>query len=346
MKSKSQNWLCFIMIGFLVIIQTVYAGSKDDMIKEMIKTSDVSLEFYGKVIDQYWQPVVDAKVVMNYQNYNPAAFYSLGVTDVECPTDFEGNFALKDKNGSSVFIDSIEKKGYEWRRNSSTVRSFDYRKKIDESKMFKPDKNNPVVFQLYKKPEPGLLIDNGISGRVSEKELQFNINLLEGFKFPVDVQYNRKWQTDFNLTVKKDVKKDNFILELKFQTDNGSFVLNNNEPYIAPVEGYLPSITLILKPKDSLDANYYCKFPKGVFGTVYARLKLKVGVGATEMSLKADLYTNIEGKRNLEYDRDFTVEEMSKFAGHTVEYNSDEYRQLIPEILMRSKTISTTTTSI
>ena len=123
-------------------------------------------------------------------------------------------------------------------------------------------------------------------------------------------------------------------------------MLNNNEPYIAPEDGYCPAIALILKPKDSIDANYYCKFPKGALGTVYARLTLKINVGANGMTLLADLYTNIEGKRNLEYDRDFTVEEMSKFAGHAIEYNSDEYRKLMPQILMKNNAVSTTTTSM
>jgi len=346
MKFKTQKRFLFVLVAFFITNQNAFAGKKDELIKEMIKGSDVSIEFYGKVLDQYGQPVVGANVIIHYSHYNSAAFYGLGATEVTLISDLNGKFELKEITGSDIYIPKINLRGYEWRHNSDTVRIFEYTKKNDRFQPFQPDINNPVVFQLYKKPAPGFVVAQGESVLKSAKDREYLVNLIEGFNTPYVVKGNRKWLTDFSLTVKKDEKKENFIFELKSQSGNGGFVINTGELRIAPEEGYQPSITRILKPKDEIDDNYYCKFSKGAFGTVYAFLKLKLSVGTTEMSLRAYLHTNIEGKRNLEYDRDFTVEEMSKFAGHTVEYNSDEYRQLIPEILMKSKTISTTTTSI
>jgi len=317
-----------------------------DIIQTSEESKDTDMEFYGIIKDQYGAPVVDAEITAGVSYFDLTAMYFQGRKTVKSKTNSNGYFEIKNIRGKHLTIRTIEKNGYAFRDDNDPQKSFDYYNRNPKyQSRHNPDKNNPVVFILHKKPEPGFVVDKAESGIIDEKGELFYVNLIKGFAVEYDVKSNKQWQTDFVFSIRMDEKKENFILDIKAKQETDGFVNKEGEPCIAPAEGYQPSITRVLKAGDNFETNYYYKSTRASYGVIYVRLWFRLNVGKKTVRMDAHLYTNIASDRNLEFDKDYTSSEMSKFAGRKIEYISDEYRKLIPQILMQNKAISTTTTT-
>ena len=120
-------------------------------------------DFYGKVVDQYMQPVVGATVELHVVYFDGAvtpAFYP-AIYPVRLVTDAQGMFSLTNQKAMRLSIQSIEKAGYKI-SNSEQRQTFDFSRnnpKIDA----RPD--NPVVFKAWKSnPHQAIII-----GKISPK---------------------------------------------------------------------------------------------------------------------------------------------------------------------------------
>ena len=100
------------------------------------------IEFYGRVVDQFGQPVAGATVVFQWTTV-------IGpVTNPEkrTATGPDGCFELKDVQGKVLAV-SVDKIGYD--RTDDWIQNFEYADFFYDN-FYVPDPNNPVLFHLRK----------------------------------------------------------------------------------------------------------------------------------------------------------------------------------------------------
>jgi hypothetical protein len=95
------------------------------------------INVYGKIVDQFGQPVVGAKVNGGTLLY--LSFERSGGEKFTTVTDSQGLFSFTDLHGVR-FGFGVEKAGYE----------YDPRKYLDWWDHYKPDPRNPAVFVMWK----------------------------------------------------------------------------------------------------------------------------------------------------------------------------------------------------
>jgi hypothetical protein len=246
------------------------------------------IEFYGKVIDQHGDPVVGANVECGWT--------TVGATPkAHLTTDANGNFEIKGIQGKGMIVDT-RAKGYH--RGASARGSFEY-SAFYESIYHVPDKNNPVIFQLWK-----------LEG--AEPMYWWRIHQ------PISVKGERLW---FDTTTGKvgatgDVaistergttyapRQFDYTITVEAGPGGGIFVRNEEMMFEAPEGGYQPSFTVEqLGQGESmkLDQNlrFYLKTPTGK----YAAVKLEVShYMVPEADVTMVVYFNPSGSRNLQYD--------------------------------------------
>lgn len=120
------------------------------------------IEFYGRAVDQFGEPVpaaaVEGSVLVNTGGRG-------GQMRRQTTTDAQGYFQFGGFKGQDLGI-GISKKGYEYRRRSS---SFSYTYFEADHKRHIPDPKNPVLFVLWKKQGAESLIHY-------EREWRFPVN--------------------------------------------------------------------------------------------------------------------------------------------------------------------------
>ena len=128
--------------------------------RAMIKKSNVPIKFYGKVVDQFAEPIGNADVECHV-DYDPLVMWTNRTKIYHLKTNAKGMFVLE-SNGSEVSVNRIEKTGYRplsVANIPSDRSSFAYSM---SSRIFIPAPNHPVVFVLSKITEkaPYLVVND------------------------------------------------------------------------------------------------------------------------------------------------------------------------------------------
>jgi hypothetical protein len=131
------------------------------------------IEFYGRAVDQFGEPIGAAEVQGSVL-YNTGV--RSGVTGARTITDMQGNFQFTDLMGQDLGI-GIQKEGYEYHPRHT---SFSYSYFEADHKRHQPDRNNPVVFLLWKKQGAEPLIHYDRVWRFSLTASPVKINLRSG----------------------------------------------------------------------------------------------------------------------------------------------------------------------
>ena len=281
-----------------------------DRLKQMEQASDRSINFYGIVKDQFGQPVAGAKVTGGIEYFSLTAFYFVGIKDIICSSDSNGFFTIQE-TGKRLSMRNIEKDGYLFKSMDNPKQSFDY-SNIKDTNFFTPDANNPVIFILHKKPDPGFVIEKSYE-KIEKKSAGgvYRVNLPNGI-FNFNDKFNSKQTTHFVFSIKPGINQGEFKLEVKASDNESGFVDQDGEPHLAPEIGYNSLFTLPLKSGDEISKNIYFKWKKSPTQNVYARLKLNLEIAQENIYVTAYLYTNLAGDRNLEYDSAYTEQQLKK----------------------------------
>ena len=130
------------------------------------------IEFYGKVVDQFGEPVSDARV-----NF----VWTTVIGPVPDPkrtvmSGSDGRFEIKGIQGKGISVD-ILKDGYTYTRNSHG--SFEYAAFYQDN-FHVPDPNNPVVFRLHKTMEAEPLYEFSPYGYITPGGSPLILNIENG----------------------------------------------------------------------------------------------------------------------------------------------------------------------
>jgi hypothetical protein len=255
------------------------------------KIENVPVRFYGKAVDQYGNPVVDAKVTFDFV-ISHIAEYSTESKPMTLETDKDGRFELTGVTGYAIDKLSIIKQGYQLSKKAPNGCTFGFRPD------YNADSNNPTIFRMWKLFGKEPLIGSSWHGKISEDSTTNTFDLLTG-----------RPKEDGNLEISclrpPSLAPDNGRFSLRFVVSipGGGIQPTSDEfTYLAPESGYLPSFIF----REDADAavwhsevkqEFYIKTGDGHYG----RLFVECYPWQTPRGhCKWDCSINPSGSRNLE----------------------------------------------
>lgn len=248
------------------------------------------LEFYGKIVDQFSEPVAGGTVRIAWTAVDDSHA-------TEILSNSEGLFQFTGVNGKGLDI-SVRKAGYLPTRNAGG--GFEYASFSDD--MFHvPDIKNPVVFRLQKLigAEPMLKFITNAEVDVGRSPVVLNVETgklgADGdLSFSILTGAKGQFGPDFTITI---------------TAVNGAAFVSSEEEFMsnAPEAGYQ---TAAVFHKQSSAPNYnrvqpyrlYVKTRSGKYAAVTGEITIHEGLSDGKAGFHAIIYHNPSGSRNLEFD--------------------------------------------
>ena len=247
---------------------------------------------YGKVVDQYGQPVGGADVTGSIeliQGFDVGEKFETYKTK----TDFEGLFQFTGLKGARLDA-SVEKKGYQ----------IDYRVGRSRSGEKETSPNDRAIFTMWKLKGVEPLVHEEKFYGVNPDGRVYTIDLLKGTKIESEtVMGDLRVRIQRPLSIQSRAKFDwSFVIT----AIDGGFV-EAKAGYLneAPESGYQPQCEIQMSKSEpdwheQIERTYYLK-SRG--GQVYGRIQFTVIPNYRDVSVfKFDSYVNPAGSRNLEFD--------------------------------------------
>lgn len=271
------------------------------LIKEKI-AQNRAIKYYGKVVDQFNEPVENANVIIQVITSNKNFFRELKNLDItttlKLTTDKNGIFVLK-SFGTSFMIKEISKNGYR------DVDKICYLLKNGKNLVF--DQSSPRIFKIIKLNNAEVLYHCRIS-----KCINIGENYCVNFK---KHKIEDHITSDTVLSLKtyllgkrkiENIRYDVFDWGYELTPINGKIIEADSETYIAPDSGYKNSIffstegTPLAGSSDSCKT-YIIKDEKNR----YSKLKLRIYMHTDykRISISLEYFMNPKPKyHNLSYD--------------------------------------------
>lgn len=257
---------------------------------------DKPIEYYGKIIDQYGQPVSGANVEVSISYFGSVvnAGFLPSREFINLTTDEDGQFSIKDKEGLILIFRSFSKEGYSFQK----VQSDYYRRGSAQS----GNAEHPNVIKAYKiNKEP----DELLTGKV-----KFFSLIADGRYYSMDLltQQMQEGSSIGQIRVaytftegSTESKPSDWTVTLEA---NGGGVIETKDAlmYEAPETGYQSKWTANIKRDSSewtttLKRKFYLRAHNG---QIYARLEIKFfPFYGGKTLVKVKYWLNPQGSRNL-----------------------------------------------
>jgi hypothetical protein len=249
------------------------------------------IAFYGRVVDQYGQPVTGAEVELNWTTVTgPIPDPKKSIF-----TGPNGQFAVTGIQGKGITI-SVSKGGYN--RTPDWIQSFECAAFFNDN-FYVPDPNNPVLFHLRKilDAEPMYLFKT--HNEFSPGSPPLTLDVASG---------KMKMPGDFSFLVQIGVKgkEDWFDYSISVEALNGAglMVTTEENPNQAPDNGYQTTFAVQQNATDTnyspnLSFHFYAKTREGKYGVVYVEMTVpRLG----PINFYTVVRYNPSGSKNLEFD--------------------------------------------
>lgn len=249
-----------------------------------------SINVYGKVIDQYGQPVVG--VTVNAGTLLIISFDRSGGEKFSSLTDAHGEFSFTGLHGARFGL-GLEKPGY----------IYDPKTYLDWWDNYKPDPGRPATFIMWK-----------LKGAEPMAHVEAHCGLAcDAVPTSFDLLIGSKANAGKDLTVtltRNPLSIDRskpFDWTLTLQIATGGLIpVGPSYAYEAPAVGYQPSITVSRSASEknwspSLVQTYFFSARNGqVYGRITVNLMANYEPPPTRFEI--EIYANPAGSRNLEFD--------------------------------------------
>jgi len=248
----------------------------------------MSINFYGRVIDENDRPIPAANVEFSWTDLSPGG-NSTGATT----SGLDGTFSLQGKSGRVLQVD-VSKDGY-YKVRSERLKSFDYAG-FWAANYYEADPVKPILFHLRKKGEGERLSTGELHPPIPPGGTPVRFDLLNGGRISGEGQLEIAAVTNT-----EQYPPRTFDWRATISVPSGGLIEHNSEfPFEAPEQGYLASVAVNM-PANAPNwqrvfaKTYFIKFgepPK--YGHIQVRLN-----GASQ---KATIVYSINpnGSRNLE----------------------------------------------
>lgn len=271
-------------------------------IDSFLKSKNVAINFYGKIIDQNENPIEGVTITAEISSYNDRFMTTTDSNQrsrekIKSITDETGSFSLTGLTGMTLTLEKFTKEGF---KPSMRNRTFSYH--VNEKGSTDP--NNPTVYTMWKqKGETEGLIK-------MEKTYRFK----PGNEITVDLLSSKARKGiangDFYVQINRPedaTSKKPFNWNIKIRAANGG-ILDTDDLFLyeAPIDGYKDTFDLEIKKEDSnwrssLNKQFYLKSRNG---EVYSSLKVEfIPRYNGNVAIRLKWLTNPNGSRNLEFDQ-------------------------------------------
>ena len=217
---------------------------------ETLSAWDKPVEFWGKVIDQFGNPVEGVELIAQVptQRYIPTAKGGFRTsTGLKAVSAADGSFHFAGAEGFSLSIKSITKAGYAMPirvqlEKPELAYHYCYTNHGTREPLFTPDPARPEIIRLWKMKDPG----------PRHTYLLYNCVTYDGTLLPVDLDNDRQdnpGKFDFTVQARKAQDGEGEVVELVFQARDGGFMLPAPDDaflFTAPAEGYQPTLVVRL----------------------------------------------------------------------------------------------------
>lgn len=251
------------------------------------------IEFYGKVVDQFGEPVANATVVFGWTT----VIGPIPDPGQRVLSGSDGRFELKGVQGKRLSID-ILKEGYD--RTHNSFGSFEYAAFFNDN-FYVPDPNNPVIFHLHKTLEAEPLYVFSPYGYITQGGEPLILNVEKG-------KVTTQGDLAFSVTLGAETNRNGSDFIVTMQGLNGTGFVFSNEEFLskAPESGYQNTFTIThkinvpnYKPEQVL--RFYVRTGTGKYASV--GVKIKLWGDFSKADFEAGIHFNPSGSRNLEFDQ-------------------------------------------
>lgn len=291
---KRHGYLAAVSIGSLALVFIALLLAEDNSFQQrLIDLSAAAIKpinFYGRVIDQYGEPVVGVEITHVGHN----AVYAAGSGHMRTLTDENGFFSTDGASGSALTIESLSKPGYEFtgRQHFSGHRS----DREDDQVWRDYSKENPFIFKAWK-------VNNGVFPKISKARATY------GFKL------GKIYSMDLMTSDKRRVKKEGTLdldLQVLFERDESAWrlvlavpeggLIETEDTFLnlAPESGYQKTLDYSGSNKDHMvPRKFYIHSRDKYFGRLLVEIRPYMRKGS---GLGIDHVMNLDAGRNLEVE--------------------------------------------
>lgn len=261
---------------------------------------NVSVNFWGKILDQNAKPIPGVRVVMSVRRwrYDVLAGPATDHPTFEVASDAEGRFQLVGAVGDALNLDVVEKEGY--RLSAKTPKGYAYGQ--SSSQPLLADANTPVVIRMWKElPAEPLVSCRTLFGFAPDGR-SYTLDLLGGKKLTGELG-----EGDLVVSIERpqDVAlREKYNWTVKLRAVAGGLVGPADDfMYLAPESGYQPELTVTMNASQSnwvssITKDYYITSRNGrVFGALHLRIRPKYD---NESAIFVEARMNPSGSRNLQ----------------------------------------------
>jgi hypothetical protein len=270
---------------------TTISNDKPHSIQEWLERQyNISISFYGKVVDENEVPVSNASIEFEWANAKGEGLHA------SITSDNLGLFSLTGVKGKGIAV-NLFKEGY-YTSKQLNQKYFRYSDDFGR-RTFSPDTTNPIVFHLRKKGQGEALIHNlQLFGFRTNGPVQY-LDLVQGKNSltpPGDlvVQFTRGERNT-------DGKYDwSAIISVP---EGGIFETDEEFMFFAPEDGYQQSIEIRQSANESDWVSQAKKrfYIKSRSGNIYGRAEATIIPRYQDAAaIDLDYYINPSGSRNLE----------------------------------------------
>jgi hypothetical protein len=275
---------------------------------DQLKAMDKPLTFYGRIIDHDGSPVADAAVATQIED-------SSGVRDVTITSGADGVFGIINETGNSILIHNITCKGYEYNREEPVKTSF-------ENGSYVPDKNNPFIFPVRKKELATLVLKENLEWMIKPTVDYYEVDLVEReFDKPGCLRENNsRARTDIKIKAVKAAEKNAYIVTFDGKDNNSEIMELSSLLYVPPETGYNKTLSLEVPMGTTITKYIYIK---GRNGAIYSRIDTTLRADANGVIITATIFTNPNGLRNLDFDKDLWAQYIKQRFNEDRQQNID-----------------------
>ena len=249
------------------------------------KGSIKDIHFYGKIIDQYGEPVPG--VLVKYKAIS--RYLAVGTGFGETTSDGEGRFNTKGAEGAGLSIREFIKEGYQF----PGILEFDNFQLFEDSVLWKDfTKDKPYVVKAWK-------VDRYAKLNVGDEIFLFDLGTLYSMDFTAPSVKQVKRKGEHNLDLHVLIDRDDLAWNVTLSVPNGGLI-ETDETYmnIAPENGYQKTITYsgAKEKNNELDKKYYLRSRGNMYGSLVVSI---IPYYRYSSAIDVQYVMNLENGRNL-----------------------------------------------